>query len=103
MKRLFVLFVILAMAFVAMPAFATESIGPPGGVAGQYACPVDAILSPVAVQAPKEVAPIGFDLIAAARGISVPVTGLAFVAEKNALDKSLTVQSDNRPSLGAVA
>ena len=30
MKRLLIMFAILALAIVAMPAFATEAIGPPG-------------------------------------------------------------------------
>ena len=109
MKRLLIMFAILALAIVAMPAFATEAIGPPGVTA--VPADFDAVLSTVAVQVQKEFNAVDSDSIVVSTyavpdvvpGFPRPVIGLAFVAEENALDKSLTVQSDTRPSLGAVA
>lgn len=109
MKRLLILFAILALTFIAAPAFATEALGPPGVTVAPI--DFDAVLSPVAVQVPKEFNAVDFDSIVVstsaaidvAPGFPLPVIGLAVAAEKNALDKNLMIQSDNRPSLGVVA
>ncbi len=111
MKRLLILFAILALAFIAAPAFATEAIGPPGITAAPI--DFDAVLFPVAVQVPKEFSAVAVDALALSTSTAIdvapaicrPVIGLALAAEKNACNKYMvcSVQSDNRPSLGSVA
>jgi hypothetical protein len=129
-KRLLILFAILALAFLAIPAFATEAQWPPGITAAPI--DFDAFLSPVAVQVPKEFNAVGFEavlvstyaVIDVAPGFPRPVivsavaavpsnvepmlAGLMYgarlnVGMDNAAEVYLMPIVDTRPSLGSVA
>jgi hypothetical protein len=92
-KRLFVLFVILALAFIAVPMIMAESIGPPGITAAPI--DFDAFLSPVAVQVPKEFNVVGSDAVLVST--STAISGIF------ARDKLLESDVQSDMSLGAVA
>ena len=104
--KTFVLLALMAMVF-AMPVIAAEPAGPPGFaevLIGSY-------LFDTAAQVCKEVAPIGFDLIAVSTyeaidvelGSAAPVIGFPAPSGEVALGEYLIDAMGDRLSLGARA
>lgn len=100
-------FLAILLALFAMPVIAAEPAGPPGFTEAF----IGSHLFDTAAQVGKEVAPIGFDLIAVStyaaidvdRGFPAPVVALPAPSGEVARSKYLIEQISDRLSLGACA